>query len=335
MKTVRRLLLAALMVLPFRAADATTGSTATLGITTDTVGITADHDAGPGGIPAALCTTNDGGKGDLVAGADFMLSGASGDHPVAIQDNRPGNPTFYLHSVLSPSRQYDVIHNLQDGRTGFEAVPEAATWALVVLSVAVLALRRIKPPVSIKAAATAASAALFAAGCETVPMEPSPDFVPDMVVATDYAQFFKLGPQQAGGADFSLRAGETVMLQRKEFGYSRVQLENSLVGYMANEDITPAPPPEQPKPGKRKKGSRSGSRERSTAAEEDFADLPLQDINLDILPEDVPLEPLPDLLPEPPPAAPANAPAPAPEPTPIRESIPETAPDSPPVSTST
>lgn len=169
-------------------------------------------------------------------------------------------------------------------------------------------------------------------------MEPSPDFIPDMVVATDYAQFFKLGPQQAGGADFSLRAGETVMLQRKEFGYSRVQLENSLVGYMANEDITPAPPPEKPKPGKRKQGSRSGSsgsRDRSAPVEEDFVDLPLQDIDLDILPEDVPLEPLPDLLPEPPPQAPATAPAPAPEPTPIRESIPEAAPDSAPVSTST
>jgi hypothetical protein len=193
--------------------------------------------------------------------------------------------------------------------------------------------------VFIKGAALAASTALLVAACETVPMEPSPDFVPDMVVATDYAQFFKLGPQQAGGADFSLRAGETVMLQRKEFGYSRVQLENSLVGYMANEDITPAPPPEKPKPGKRKTGNRSGSssgsRGASATVEEDFVDLPLQDINLDILPEDVPLEPLPDLAPEPPTQAPSSAPAPAPEPTPIRESIPEAAPDTAPVSTST
>jgi hypothetical protein len=191
--------------------------------------------------------------------------------------------------------------------------------------------------------AAAALALLGPSGCETVPMEPSPDFVPDMVVATDYAQFFKLGPQQAGGADFSLRAGETVMLQRKEFGYSRVQLENNLVGYMANEDITPAPPPEKLKPGKRKKADRSGSttgsssrsRSQSAPEPEDFEDLPISDLNLDILPEDVPLEPLPDLLPEPPPQAPAPAPAPAPEPTPIKESIPEVAPDTAPVSTST
>jgi hypothetical protein len=181
-------------------------------------------------------------------------------------------------------------------------------------------------------AAAAALALLAPAGCETVPMEPSPDFVPDMVVATDYAQFFKLGPQQAGGADFSLRVG-----------YSRVQLENNLVGYMANEDITPAPPPEKLKPGKRKKADRSGSttgsssrsRSRSEPEPEDFEDLPISDLNLDILPEDVPLEPLPDLLPEPPPQAPAPAPAPAPEPTPIKESIPEVSPDTAPVSTST
>ena len=186
--------------------------------------------------------------------------------------------------------------------------------------------------------AAAAALVLFVpAGCETVPMEPSPDFVPDMVVATDYAQFFKLGPQQAGGADFSLRAGETVMLQRKEFGYSRVQLENNLVGYMANEDITPAPPPEKLKPGKRKTGSQPGStsrsRSRSAPEPEDFEDLPITDLNLDILPEDVPLEPLPDLLPDPPPQAPA--PAPAPQPTPIKEGIPEATPETAPVSTST
>jgi hypothetical protein len=188
--------------------------------------------------------------------------------------------------------------------------------------------------------AVAATLVLLApTGCETVPMEPSPDFVPDMVVATDYAQFFKLGPQQAGGADFSLRAGETVMLQRKEFGYSRVQLENNLVGYMANEDITPAPPQEKLKPGKRKTGDRTGStsrpRSRSAPEPEDFEDLPISDLNLDILPEDIPLEPLPDLLPEPTPQAPAPAPAPAPQPTPIKEGIPETDPGTAPVSTST
>jgi hypothetical protein len=190
--------------------------------------------------------------------------------------------------------------------------------------------------VHIRRAAWAVITALLVAGCETVPLEPSPNFTGDMAVAIDYAQFFKLGPQQAGGADFSLRTGERVMLQRKEFGYSRVQLENGLVGYMANEDITPAPPEPKPTPGQRKSGSRNrgSSRSQPVTYEDDFESLPIPDLNLDILPEDVPLEPLPDLLPDPAPTP--AAPAPAPEPTPIKEGIPETAPDAaPPVSTST
>jgi hypothetical protein len=184
---------------------------------------------------------------------------------------------------------------------------------------------------------SAAALGLFLlAGCETVPMEPSPNFTGDMAVSTDYAQFFRLGPQQAGGADRSLRAGERVMLRRKEFGYSRVQLADGQVGYMANEDIAAAPPAA---PAKRPPGPR-GNRGRVAAPSGDewSADLPLPDPNLDILPEDIPLEPLPDLLPEPDETARdrAPAPAPAPQPTPIKESIPDTSPAAPaPVSTST
>jgi len=192
----------------------------------------------------------------------------------------------------------------------------------------------------LKHSAAAALGLLVLTGCETVPMEPSPNFTGDMVVASDYAQFFRLGPQQAGGADLSLRTGERVMLQRKEFGYSRVQLENGQVGYMANEDITPAPPEPKPTPGARKPSPRTGSRSRAAVSYDDdfYADIPLPDPNLDILPEDVPLEPLPDLLPEPdePVRNPPPTPGPAPQPTPIKESFPGTTPDAPPpVSTST
>jgi len=185
-------------------------------------------------------------------------------------------------------------------------------------------------PLSRSLTPLAAAFVLFAgAGCETVPMEASPDFAPDMVVGTDYSQFFRLGPQQAGGADRSLRTGDRVMLQRKEFGYSRVQLEDGQVGYMANEDIQPAPPEPKPQPTPRKRGSR-----REEVYEDSYYDnLPIPDPNLNILPEDVPLEPLPDLLPEPPPPP---TPAPTPKPTPVRESLPETSPETtPPVSTST
>jgi hypothetical protein len=68
--------------------------------------------------------------------------------------------------------------------------------------------------------AVGCASVLAVTACQTVPINPSPDFVPDMVVNTDYAQFFRLGPQQAGGADLSLRTNEQVMLLRKEFGYS-------------------------------------------------------------------------------------------------------------------
>ena len=175
------------------------------------------------------------------------------------------------------------------------------------------------------------------AACQTVPEGPPPDFVPDMVVSTDYALFFRLGPQQAGGADLSLRTNEPVMLLRKEFGYSRVQLENGLIGYMANEDIQPAPePPPEPErkrmpPKKKKKGSGSSSRYESYEE-----NIPIPDPNLGLLPDDVPLEPLPDLLPENV-DVPAPAPAPTATPAPVREQgVPEADEEpAPPVSTST
>jgi len=185
-------------------------------------------------------------------------------------------------------------------------------------------------------------------GCETVPFEPSPNFVGDMVVGTDYAQFFRLGPQQAGGADLSLRSGKLVMKQRKEFGYSRVQLEDGQIGYMANEDLLPAPP--EPR---RKRGLRSGindggsggnttgrnKRSAQTYSEEVFEDIALPDPNLDIMPEDVPLEPLPELIPssvDQPARTPTKVPMPGSKPAaPATEiqSIPEEV--TPPVSTST
>lgn len=179
-------------------------------------------------------------------------------------------------------------------------------------------------------------AALWLAACETVPEGPPPEYVPDMVVCTEYASFFRLGPQQPGGADLSLRTNETVMLRRKGFGYSRVQLEDGQVGYMANEDIQPAPPPPKPDrrymPGKKKKGGGN-----SSGRDSDYDDfLPIPDPNLGLTPDDVPLEPLPDLLPEPV-DTPQFIPRPTPQPTPIKETLPEkheTEP-APPVSTST
>ena len=188
---------------------------------------------------------------------------------------------------------------------------------------------------------------LSVTGCETIPLEPSPNFVGNMVVSTEYAQFFRLGPQQAGGADLSLRSGKLVMLQRKEFGYSRVQLEDGQVGYMANEDLQPAPP-EPP----RKRGLRSAAadgRSRNNVSgrvprgaqnydEETFNNIALPDPNLDIMPEDVPLEPLPELIPAPvdePARVPTKIPLPDVSPSaPALEKLPAPDATTPPVSTS-
>lgn len=188
---------------------------------------------------------------------------------------------------------------------------------------------------------------LSVTGCETIPLEPSPNFVGNMVVSTEYAQFFRLGPQQAGGADLSLRSGKLVMLQRKEFGYSRVQLEDGQVGYMANEDLQPAPP-EPP----RKRGLRSAAadgRSRNNASgraprgaqdydEEILNNIALPDPNLDIMPEDVPLEPLPELIPAPvdePARVPTKIPLPDAAPSaPALENLPAPEATAPPVSTS-
>ena len=188
---------------------------------------------------------------------------------------------------------------------------------------------------------------LSVTGCETVPLEPSPNFVGNMVVSTEYAQFFRLGPQQAGGADLSLRSGKLVMLQRKEFGYSRVQLEDGQVGYMANEDLQPAPPVAPRKRGLRSAAAdgvsrNSGSGRVQSGAqnydEEIFRNIALPDPNLDIMPEDVPLEPLPELMPTPvdePARVPTKIPLPnAATSAPALENLPAPEATTPPVSTS-
>jgi hypothetical protein len=115
-----------------------------------------------------------------------------------------------------------------------------------------------------------------------------------------------------------------------------VQLENGLVGYMANEDIQPAPEPppdqERKRVSKKKKSGRSSSQQ-----DEDYEEnIPIPDPNLGLLPDDVPLEPLPDLLPENI-DVPAPAPAPTPQAEPVKErGVPEADDEpAPPVSTST
>ncbi|MEX1117515.1 MAG: hypothetical protein WEB60_01855 [Terrimicrobiaceae bacterium] len=82
-------------------------------------------------------------------------------------------------------------------------------------------------------------------GCATQTY--APEEAPEYSVIRDFASLYKLGPMQGRGPDATLRVGDRVKLIRKEMGYSFVLLEDSRTGYMANEDIVPAPPrPPQP-----------------------------------------------------------------------------------------
>jgi hypothetical protein len=62
------------------------------------------------------------------------------------------------------------------------------------------------------------------------------------VVSAKEAEFFRYGPQQANGPDEKLAQGTLVTVVRPAFGYSKVQLSNGLQGYIASQDIHPAPP---------------------------------------------------------------------------------------------
>jgi hypothetical protein len=66
-------------------------------------------------------------------------------------------------------------------------------------------------------------------------------------VSAKQAQVYRFGPSQPTGADALLKQGQLVIMLRQEFGYSRVMTEDGMTGYIANDLITPAPPPERPR----------------------------------------------------------------------------------------
>ena len=60
--------------------------------------------------------------------------------------------------------------------------------------------------------------------------------------------FYKYGPAQAFGADENLNAGTHLTMLKRDFGYSRVMMDNGVSGFVPTEDVKPAPPPAAPKP---------------------------------------------------------------------------------------
>ena len=67
------------------------------------------------------------------------------------------------------------------------------------------------------------------------------DTAPEYLVTRAQAPFYRLGPQQAGPPDELLAVNDRVRLLRREFGYSLALLTSGETGYVANEDLKPAP----------------------------------------------------------------------------------------------
>lgn len=96
----------------------------------------------------------------------------------------------------------------------------------------------------IQRAAPRAFSLLFTAfilgGCATQTF--APEVAPEYVMIRDFSPFYRMGPQQGRGPDASLRSGTRVKLLRREMGYSLVQMDDLRTGYVANENMTVAPP---------------------------------------------------------------------------------------------
>ena len=80
--------------------------------------------------------------------------------------------------------------------------------------------------------------ALLCTSCETLPPDSKTD---KYVVSAEKAPFYKYGPAQAMGADFTLNQGQLVTMLKRSTGFSQIQTPGGDTGYVSNEDIAPAP----------------------------------------------------------------------------------------------
>jgi hypothetical protein len=62
------------------------------------------------------------------------------------------------------------------------------------------------------------------------------------IVSVPKAAFYKYGPAQSFGPDLQLPKGQKITKLDHSFGFSHVMTDDGTTGYIANEDIKPAPP---------------------------------------------------------------------------------------------
>lgn len=134
----------------------------------------------------------------------------------------------------------------------------------------------------------------FLPGCATETFDPAE--APEFLVQSDYASFYVLGPSQGRGPDASLQSGQRLKVLRREFGYSYVQIADGRTGYIANEEISPAPwiqSAETTAP----IGKRSSRRSSAPSRNESIGSLPMPDIEAMPEPVDV-LHPIFEIEPD-------------------------------------
>ncbi|SRR5581483_1644217 len=88
--------------------------------------------------------------------------------------------------------------------------------------------------------------------------------------------FYKYGPAQPAGPDFTLAKGRQVTMLSRQFGYSSVALEDGQSGYVPTDDLAPAPPEERPTPSPETKHT-ARRRERAPTREEE-SQVPLPEL---------------------------------------------------------
>ncbi|MEO5719883.1 MAG: hypothetical protein ABIR71_00250 [Chthoniobacterales bacterium] len=92
--------------------------------------------------------------------------------------------------------------------------------------------------------AIALSGVVFLSACATNGSKPTVKITNGKMFAViaDTTSFYRYGPQQGNGPDQELPRDTVMTLIRPSFGYSKVQLLAGAEGYVASEDIKPAPP---------------------------------------------------------------------------------------------